>query len=158
MKYTPKCTPSGAGWDWTNLDAIGNKKPWKPDGARVLGINWMSLEYCLERAMGIEPTALAWEARVLPLYDARAAPHFTRVLWGLANRGNGRWGRKWLHSEKPCWHRMCSSGFDKLSPLSCILECTSTLDRSRLHGLVRHFSPRSLDFLRRRLFSCGEGQ
>ncbi len=25
----------------------------------------------LERAMGIEPTALAWEARVLPLYDAR---------------------------------------------------------------------------------------
>ena len=27
----------------------------------------------LERAMGIEPTALAWEARVLPLYDARLA-------------------------------------------------------------------------------------
>jgi hypothetical protein len=26
----------------------------------------------VERAMGIEPTALAWEARVLPLYDARA--------------------------------------------------------------------------------------
>ena len=25
----------------------------------------------MERAMGIEPTALAWEARVLPLYDAR---------------------------------------------------------------------------------------
>ena len=25
----------------------------------------------VERAMGIEPTALAWEARVLPLYDAR---------------------------------------------------------------------------------------
>lgn len=29
------------------------------------------LENSLERAMGIEPTALAWEARVLPLYDAR---------------------------------------------------------------------------------------
>ena len=29
-------------------------------------------EGLLERAMGIEPTALAWEARVLPLYDARA--------------------------------------------------------------------------------------
>ena len=28
----------------------------------------------MERAMGIEPTALAWEARVLPLYDARAPP------------------------------------------------------------------------------------
>ena len=28
-------------------------------------------EFHVERAMGIEPTALAWEARVLPLYDAR---------------------------------------------------------------------------------------
>ncbi len=27
--------------------------------------------------MGIEPTALAWEARVLPLYDARLMRHFT---------------------------------------------------------------------------------
>jgi hypothetical protein len=36
----------------------------------------------VERAMGIEPTALAWEARVLPLYDARRARHFTRV-WGV---------------------------------------------------------------------------
>ena len=42
--------------------------------------------------MGIEPTALAWEARVLPLYDARAAPHFTRVLTVLANRGRGEVG------------------------------------------------------------------
>jgi hypothetical protein len=25
----------------------------------------------LERVMGIEPTARAWEARVLPLYDTR---------------------------------------------------------------------------------------
>ena len=29
-------------------------------------------EFDVERAMGIEPTALAWEARVLPLYDARS--------------------------------------------------------------------------------------
>ena len=28
--------------------------------------------------MGIEPTALAWEARVLPLYDARRDSDFTR--------------------------------------------------------------------------------
>ena len=28
----------------------------------------------VERAMGIEPTAQAWEAWVLPLYDARATP------------------------------------------------------------------------------------
>jgi hypothetical protein len=27
----------------------------------------------MERAMGIEPTSLAWEARVIPLYDARVA-------------------------------------------------------------------------------------
>ncbi len=27
--------------------------------------------------MGIEPTALAWEARVLPLYDARLMRYFT---------------------------------------------------------------------------------
>ena len=40
------------------------------------------LENSLERAMGIEPTALAWEARVLPLYDAREERHFTRG-WGI---------------------------------------------------------------------------
>ena len=28
---------------------------------------------CLERAMGIEPTFIAWEAIVLPLDDARAS-------------------------------------------------------------------------------------
>ena len=32
---------------------------------------WMVKHSEVERAMGIEPTALAWEARVLPLYDAR---------------------------------------------------------------------------------------
>ena len=26
----------------------------------------------VERAKGIEPSSLAWEARVMPLYDARA--------------------------------------------------------------------------------------
>ena len=38
----------------------------------------------LERAMGIEPTSLAWEARVMPLYDARGARDFTGFLgdWG----------------------------------------------------------------------------
>ncbi|MBS1157322.1 MAG: hypothetical protein H6R07_3246 [Proteobacteria bacterium] len=38
----------------------------------------------LERAMGIEPTALAWEARVLPLYDAREDPHSMRFAMLLA--------------------------------------------------------------------------
>jgi hypothetical protein len=27
----------------------------------------------LERAMGIEPTSEAWEASILPLYDARSS-------------------------------------------------------------------------------------
>ena len=31
----------------------------------------------VERAKGIEPSALAWEARVLPLYDAREGGHST---------------------------------------------------------------------------------
>ena len=41
----------------------------------------------VERAMGIEPTAQAWEAWVLPLYDAR----FGSILVGL--RGAGKWMR-----------------------------------------------------------------
>jgi hypothetical protein len=28
----------------------------------------------MERAMGIEPTSEAWEASILPLYDARSVP------------------------------------------------------------------------------------
>ena len=31
--------------------------------------------------MGIEPTALAWEARVLPLYDARESRNSTCVAY-----------------------------------------------------------------------------
>ncbi len=60
----------------------------------------------LERAMGIEPTAQAWEAWVLPLYDARAGadsnkicasrriagalwlPLATRPVSGLVGRGS----------------------------------------------------------------------
>lgn len=39
----------------------------------------------MERAMGIEPTSLAWEARVIPLYDARMAC----LLTALGCRGPG---------------------------------------------------------------------
>ena len=39
----------------------------------------------MERAMGIEPTSLAWEARVIPLYDARVAC----LLTALDCRGPG---------------------------------------------------------------------
>jgi hypothetical protein len=40
-----------------------------PLGTELAGIGqrWLGVE----RAMGIEPTAQAWEAWVLPLYDAR---------------------------------------------------------------------------------------
>ena len=31
----------------------------------------------MERAMGIEPTSEAWEASILPLYDARSLLHCT---------------------------------------------------------------------------------
>ena len=36
--------------------------------------------------MGIEPTALAWEARVLPLYDARLGGHCSQDYrrWQIA--------------------------------------------------------------------------
>ena len=37
-------------------------KPVKPPASTVF----------LERAMGIEPTSEAWEASILPLYDARS--------------------------------------------------------------------------------------
>src|SRR5438270_12107511 len=34
----------------------------------------------LERAMGIEPTSEAWEASILPLYDARSAPYANKPM------------------------------------------------------------------------------
>ena len=40
---------------------------------------------------GIEPTALAWEARVLPLYDARTVA-ILRVLPTLLNNSLRQWG------------------------------------------------------------------
>ena len=43
-----------------------------------IGRRWLEVE----RAMGIEPTAQAWEAWVLPLYDARLALHSSAVLAG----------------------------------------------------------------------------
>lgn len=40
--------------------------------------------------MGIEPTALAWEARVLPLYDARVTPHSMRGDQAVASVGDAQ--------------------------------------------------------------------
>ena len=60
--------------------AAGNKKA-AEGGFRLCSV---------ERAMGIEPTALAWEARVLPLYDARVAPYSMRGCKGWASGEDGR--------------------------------------------------------------------
>jgi hypothetical protein len=54
----------------------------------------------VERAMGIEPTAQAWEAWVLPLYDARPEADSSRIAEceanGNANRGGGRLLPLWI--------------------------------------------------------------
>lgn len=39
----------------------------------------------LERAMGIEPTSLAWEARVIAIIRRPRRPRFYRVFWGLGS-------------------------------------------------------------------------
>src|ERR1700734_4056973 len=46
---------------------------WKPSRLALASDGWR-----MERAMGIEPTAQAWEAWVLPLYDARLEAIITR--------------------------------------------------------------------------------
>jgi hypothetical protein len=48
-------------------------------GVAGVGPQWLEV---VERAMGIEPTAQAWEAWVLPLYDARLWTKSKRVAPG----------------------------------------------------------------------------
>src|SRR6185437_799173 len=55
-------------------------------GGGSCSVSAESVSRKVERAMGIEPTALAWEARVLPLYDARRAHNSTRETVFSANR------------------------------------------------------------------------
>lgn len=55
-----------------------NKNPKPVRLASSLAIDDLP-EFDVERAKGIEPSALAWEARVLPLYDARAGHYSTTV-------------------------------------------------------------------------------
>jgi hypothetical protein len=64
--------------------------------------------------MGIEPTALAWEARVLPLYDARGTQNSIvfQTLWETARRGVTRCRRSsalrlwWAASQTPSFRLM----------------------------------------------------
>ena len=82
---------------WNGLDGLGlrpihlrpdidqtAKRPTLSGWPFCLQINDLP-ESDVERAMGIEPTASAWEAEVLPLYDARSKGgcelNQTRPVW-----------------------------------------------------------------------------
>jgi hypothetical protein len=47
--------------------------------SRISGVRTTESSRILERAMGIEPTSEAWEASILPLYDARSLLNLTKV-------------------------------------------------------------------------------
>ena len=44
----------------------------------VSGVRTVESSGFMERAMGIEPTSEAWEASILPLYDARSIPKLAK--------------------------------------------------------------------------------
>src|SRR5260370_26592582 len=60
----------------------------------------------MERAMGIEPTSEAWEASILPLYDARLKIKLAN--WRGACKGPGQTQRAFLRSGMDAgrltWH------------------------------------------------------
>ena len=64
----------------------------------------------MERAMGIEPTALAWEARVLPLYDARAPADSSA---GFDGRHTIRLSRNHRLAEEPIVLAAVSAGRER---------------------------------------------
>lgn len=69
--------PAVGGSQWTAAERQREEKSLCGNDLQTL------LDFCgspqndaVERVMGIEPTALAWEARVLPLYDTRLGQPF----------------------------------------------------------------------------------
>lgn len=69
--------PAVGGSQWTTAEHQREEKSLCGNDLQTL------LDFCgspqidtVERVMGIEPTALAWEARVLPLYDTRLGQPF----------------------------------------------------------------------------------
>ena len=76
----PLNVPVRTGWEWISLDVSGLRsgKNLNPDNdlRRSLAFGGSPWKVEVERVMGIEPTALAWEARVLPLYDTRLGQPF----------------------------------------------------------------------------------
>jgi hypothetical protein len=69
--------------------------------------------------MGIEPTALAWEARVLPLYDVREGRNSTLDFtvqqiqpWSEGNRQRGSGQNNWqLQRPRQFWRRQNKASF-----------------------------------------------
>jgi hypothetical protein len=90
--------PAVSGFLWKSLDSAMVKKLNRDNHLRrssvFSGSPW---KVAVERVKGIEPSALAWEARVLPLYDAREGRHSTR-LSALAQRL--RTGGRSLHQRR----------------------------------------------------------
>ena len=81
--------------------------------------------------MGIEPTALAWEARVLPLYDARRARYFTRIRRLWANRRmRAAPGIEWNQAESGAY-QMPNSVSDTAARVTTI-SSTWTITNSRI--------------------------
>lgn len=74
LRVTPQPTLANAREDWVLADLRRERRNLlKPQQVRCASysLHWLVWKRGLERAMGIEPTAQAWEAWVLPLYDAR---------------------------------------------------------------------------------------
>ena len=71
--------PAVSGFRWMSLDREKGQNPnWISDLQHSLDFGGSPWKVEVERAMGIEPTAQAWEAWVLPLYDARKGRHSMR--------------------------------------------------------------------------------
>jgi hypothetical protein len=61
-----------AAWlNGNNLEKETTKKKKGKNERKGLTLTGLLMEGVMERAMGIEPTSEAWEASILPLYDAR---------------------------------------------------------------------------------------
>src|SRR5450432_2157361 len=86
-------------------------------------VAWRCLR--VERAMGIEPTAQAWEAWVLPLYDARWGPDSTPCNEWRKSPSSKKEGR--LAAPFATYKRMNS----RLEELIVCLELQSPSENSR---------------------------
>ena len=71
--------PAVSGFRWTSLDREKGLKPNRiSDLQHSVDFGGSPWKVDVERAKGIEPSASAWEAEVLPLYDARGGRYSKR--------------------------------------------------------------------------------